>query len=90
MWYKSTFSVFVRVCHSFALPSASFMFTPATTKKGQSISMKTQGVTLSCFKVDGFGYFPDFVHDREVQENKLVTFTILKKYPDSKKETVLM
>ncbi len=46
--------------------------------------------TWKVFKVDGFGYFPDFVHDREVQENKLVTFTILKKYPDSKKETALM
>ena len=37
------------------------------------------------WKVDGHEYFCDFGHDREVQENKLVTFSILKKYLDSKK-----
>ncbi len=31
------------------------------------------------WKVDGHGYFCDFGHDREVQVNKLVTFSILKK-----------
>ena len=94
-----------------ALPSASIMFTPATARKAQSISMKTQAVPLPCFlwfspgggvsdivsrvrastrtwkvfKVDGHEYFSDFGHDREVQVNKLVTFSILKKYLDSEK-----
>ncbi len=36
-------------------------------------------------EVDGLGYFRDFVHDREVKVNKLVTFSILKKFLDSKK-----
>ena len=30
------------------LPSTTFMFTPATERKGQIISMKTQVVTLPC------------------------------------------
>ena len=41
--------------------------------------------TWKVFKVDGHEYFCDFGHDREVQENKLVTFSILKKYLDSEK-----
>ena len=87
------------------------MLTPATARKAQSISMKTQAVPLPCFlwfssgggvsdivsrvrastrtwkvfKVDGHEYFCDFGHDREVQVNKLVTFSILKKYLDSEK-----
>ena len=42
-------------------------------------------LTWKVFKVDGLGYFRDFGHDREVQENKLVAFSIPKKYLDSKK-----
>ena len=41
--------------------------------------------TWKVFKVDGHEYFCDFGHDREVQVNKLVTFSILKKYLDSEK-----
>ncbi len=42
-------------------------------------------LTWKVFKVDGHGYFGDFGHDREVQVNNSVTFSILKKYLVSKK-----
>ncbi len=39
--------------------------------------VRTSQIVLKVFKVDGLGFFRDFVLDRESWSNKLVTFAIL-------------